>query len=89
MTKIEWVNKPVDRNFRAVLFDFDGTLSLIREGWQSIMYSYFTEVLAEVATDMSRDQVWDHVREFVDRLTGEQTIYQCINFAEEKLINGV
>lgn len=89
MTRIEWVNKPINRNFQAVLFDFDGTLSLIREGWQSIMYSYFTEVLAEVATDMSRDQVWDHVREFVDRLTGEQTIYQCIYLAEEMRRYGV
>ncbi|NLM41902.1 MAG: HAD family hydrolase [Firmicutes bacterium] len=83
------MNKPINRNFQAVLFDFDGTLSLIREGWQLIMYSYFTEVLAEVATDMSRAEVWDHVREFVDRLTGEQTIYQCIYLAEEMRRYGV
>jgi len=89
VTRIEWVNKPINRNFQAVLFDFDGTLSLIREGWQLIMYSYFTEVLAEVATDMSRAEVWDHVREFVDRLTGEQTIYQCIYLAEEMRRYGV
>lgn len=28
------------RSFRYAVFDFDGTLSLIREGWQGIMIPY-------------------------------------------------
>ena len=33
------------RKFKAALFDFDGTLSLIREGWQGVMIPYFCEEL--------------------------------------------
>ena len=32
---------------KAVIFDFDGTLSLIREGWQKIMKGYFFEELSK------------------------------------------
>ena len=31
--------------FRSALFDFDGTISLIRQGWQQVMTPYFTQVL--------------------------------------------
>ena len=31
--------------YRAVLFDFDGTLSLIREGWDRIMVPMMVEAL--------------------------------------------
>ena len=31
----------------AVLFDFDGTISLVREGWQQIMTPYFADELKE------------------------------------------
>lgn len=82
MAYLEWINSDVRRDFQAVLFDFDGTLSLIREGWQPIMYTYFTEVLAEV-WDESPHVIYKQVREFVDLLTGKQTIYQCIHLAEE------
>lgn len=41
MKQIEWINSNLKRNYQAVLFDFDGTISLIREGWQPIMYSRF------------------------------------------------
>ena len=34
------------RSFRYAVFDFDGTLSLIREGWQGIMIPYFADELA-------------------------------------------
>ena len=34
------------REFRYAVFDFDGTLSLIREGWQGIMIPYFASELA-------------------------------------------
>ena len=31
--------------FRYAVLDFDGTLSLIRQGWQEIMTPYFTDEL--------------------------------------------
>ncbi|MCX6064519.1 MAG: hypothetical protein NT121_02015 [Chloroflexi bacterium] len=32
-------------NFKFALFDFDGTISLIREGWQKIMIPMMVELL--------------------------------------------
>jgi serine/threonine-protein kinase len=36
--------------FRSVLFDFDGTLSLIREGWPQVMVPMMVSVLRETGT---------------------------------------
>ena len=36
--------------FRSVLFDFDGTLSLIREGWPQVMIPMMVEVLRQTGT---------------------------------------
>jgi phosphoglycolate phosphatase len=70
-------------HFRAGLFDFDGTISLIREGWQNVMVPYFTSVLLAAPRAGDEEQVKHLVTEFVDELTGKQTIYQCIRLAEE------
>ena len=44
---IEIINQHIERGrYRAVLFDFDGTLSLIREGWQGIMIPMMVDMLA-------------------------------------------
>ena len=67
-----------DYHIRYAMFDFDGTISLIRQGWQDIMIPYFMEVLRETGTTESDQEIHDCVQEFVDRLTGKQTIYQCM-----------
>ena len=69
--------------FRYVLFDFDGTLSLIREGWQEIMIPYFIEVLSQTPKAEDYKSIEEIVTTFVDRLTGKQTIFQCIQLDEE------
>ena len=73
------------RQFKFALFDFDGTLSLIREGWQQIMIPYFCEEVAATPGGANADpeEIKRTVTEFVDMLTGKQTIYQCIRLAEE------
>ncbi len=78
---------PVDfipGHIRFAVFDFDGTLSLLRAGWQEIMESYFTEVLiaADAATTLEVHAVT--AREFITRLTGRQTIYQALEL--ERLV---
>lgn len=84
---IEVIRRPeTGRKFRAALFDFDGTLSLIREGWQAIMVPYFCEVLNQY--DSNAQEVERVVHDFVDRITGKQTIYQCIQLAEEVKVRG-
>jgi phosphoglycolate phosphatase-like HAD superfamily hydrolase len=70
-------------NARAVLFDFDGTLSLIRTGWMQVMVPMMIEVLAATGSGESEGQLREVVEGFVWRLTGKETIYQMIALAEE------
>src|SRR2546421_5999786 len=69
--------------FRSVLFDFDGTLSLIREGWPQVMIPMMVEALRETSTAESDDDLHAVVEDFVMRLNGRQTIYQMIQLADE------
>src|SRR5260370_40151145 len=69
--------------FRSVLFDFDGTLSLIREGWPQVMIPMMVEALNETGTSEDERALTAHVEDFVMRLNGRQTIYQMIQLAEE------
>jgi len=70
------------RNARVVIFDFDGTLSLIRSGWMDVMVPMMVEILADLKTGETDDQLRDVVEDFVWRLTGKETIYQMIALAE-------
>ena len=69
--------------FRHVLFDFDGTLSLIREGWPDVMVGMMTEELLATGTREPAERIALLCRGFVAELTGKQTIYQMIRLAEE------
>ena len=81
---IERVADRISRGrFRSVLFDFDGTLSLIREGWREIMIPMMVEILAGLRTGEAETDLIAIVSEFVDRLTGQQTIYQMIQLCKE------
>lgn len=68
-------------NIQHVLFDFDGTLSLIRQGWPEIMIPMFQEMLPR-QTGESEKQRWQLLEDDVMRLTGKQTIYQMMQFAD-------
>ncbi len=64
-----------------VLFDFDGTLSLIRQGWPEVMIGMFAGLLPPIAgeTDEMRQQL---CHDDIMRVNGKQTIYQMIQLAE-------
>ena len=64
-----------------VLLDFDGTLSLIREGWPEVMLPMFVEILPRLPgeTEAARGRL---LLEDIMRLNGKQTIYQMIQLAE-------
>lgn len=68
---------------RVVLFDFDGTISLIRSGWVDVMVPMMVEILGELNTGESEAELTAVVEEFVSRLTGKQTIYQMMALADE------
>src|SRR5579864_9131987 len=66
---------------RAALFDFDGTLSLIRSGWIDVMVPMMVEILVDLKTGESENELRAIVDDFVWRLTGKETIYQMMEFA--------
>src|SRR6185295_3534327 len=64
-----------------VLFDFYGTLSLIRQGWPEVMVTMFVEMLPALpgeSPDARARLCFDDIM----RLNGKQTIYQMIQLAE-------
>lgn len=83
-TNIELHNTIQTGNIKHVVFDFDGTISLIRDGWQNVMVPMMVEFLqSETDTNETHEELEAIVVEFVDRLTGKQTIYQIMQLCEE------
>ena len=81
---IEIIHPDIQRgNIQSALFDFDGTISLIREGWQSIMIPMMVELLQQTPLSEEKTIIERVVNEFVTRLTGKQTIYQMIQLCTE------
>ena len=68
---------------KVVLFDFDGTLSLIRSGWMGVMVPMMVEILAACKSGESEDELRAVVEDYVWRLTGQETVYQMITLADE------
>lgn len=73
---------------RFALFDFDGTISLIREGWQGIMIPMMVEILEKTPNHEEHSIIEKVVTEFVTQLTGKQTIYQMMQLCDEVALRG-
>jgi len=58
---------------RAAVFDFDGTLSTLRCGWESVMAPLMEEIIAD---GPATEDVRTRVRDYIDASTGIQTILQ-------------
>ena len=69
---------------RVVLFDFDGTLSLIRSGWMDIMLDMMMETLGPLGALSNTDpkMLRNAAEEYVARLTGQDTVYQMAAFVD-------
>lgn len=63
-----------------VLFDFDGTLSLIRQGWPEVMVPMFVEALPRLSGEADAE-IEQMVLDDIMRLNGKQTIYQMMQLA--------
>ena len=59
---------------RAVVFDFDGTISTLRHGWETVMEPMMLEMIA--GKHPVTDAVVAEVRAYIDESTGVQTIHQ-------------
>src|SRR5689334_3586077 len=73
---------------RVALFDFDGSLSLIRTGWMQVMIPMMVEILAELKSGETDDQLRAIVEDYVWRLTGLETVYQMIELANHVKLRG-
>jgi phosphoglycolate phosphatase-like HAD superfamily hydrolase len=69
--------------FRAAVFDFDGTLSLLRDGWQSVMTGTMLAELRQIAPGESEARLAAIVEEIVIGLNGRPTIVQMQALAAE------
>ena len=76
------------KNARIAIFDFDGTVSLIRSGWMDVMAPMMVEILLDLKTGESEEELRRVVEDFIWRLTGEQTVYQMIEFARQIRMRG-
>lgn len=68
---------------RHALFDFDGTISLLRQGWQQVMVPLMVEVLLQTPECEPEDELERYVQELVKVTTGKQTIFQMMQLADE------
>lgn len=82
-TSIEIV-RPVTRapRLRMGLLDFDGTLSLIRAGWQDVMAARMVADLLALETGESAEALRAEIIAMIDRTTGQPTAQQMDAFRE-------
>jgi rfaE bifunctional protein kinase chain/domain len=71
---------PTDLAIKHCIFDHDGTLSVLREGWERIMEPMMMRAILGKHFDTADKSVYERVqrmsREFIDRTTGIQTLVQ-------------
>ncbi|MCX6142047.1 MAG: PfkB family carbohydrate kinase, partial [Ignavibacteriales bacterium] len=80
-TEIEVVSTlPGHRWFTHVIFDHDGTLSTLRQGWESIMEPMMVNAILGTIEREANEALHAHVvasvRDFIDKTTGMQTLAQ-------------
>ncbi|MBX3176776.1 MAG: HAD family hydrolase [Candidatus Hydrogenedentes bacterium] len=79
-TQIEIINEFERGRIKYGLFDFDGTISILREGWQDIMHPVCVEMICGATTPTP--EIEHEVREMIDETTGIQTILQMERLVE-------
>ncbi len=71
---------------KTVLFDFDGTISTLRFGWEKIMEPLMLEMIA--GNTEPDDALIAEVAEYIDQSTGIQTYYQMKWLSEAVVRHG-
>ncbi|MCK5736820.1 MAG: HAD family hydrolase, partial [Spirochaetaceae bacterium] len=92
-TEIEIIEPNLaSRNFRYALFDHDGTISTLREGWEKIMEPMMVEaILGKKRTGIdenSYNRVLNQVSQYIEKTTGVQTINQMMGLVKIVQDNG-
>ena len=75
---------PAGTRFTHAVFDFDGTLSTLRQGWEGIMEPMMVRVIlgGKEADAALTESVTLAVRDYIDRTTGIQTLVQMQGLAD-------
>ena len=62
----------------TVLFDFDGTLSTLRAGWEEVMFPFMKQSIIGGAnlTTVEEAALDQEIIDYIDESTGIQTVYQ-------------
>ncbi len=79
-TQIEIINEVERGKIKYGLFDFDGTISILREGWQDIMHPVCVEMICGNTAPTA--EIDAEVRTMIDETTGIQTILQMERLVE-------
>lgn len=80
-SEIEIINKfPADFNIKYAIFDNDGTVSTLREGWEQIMQPMMIKAILgdryKEAAELLVKKVQSAVSQLIDKTTGIQTLKQ-------------
>ncbi len=80
-TEIEIINEwKQPLNIKHAIFDHDGTISTLREGWEHIMQPMMMKAILgkqfQVADEALYHKVYSRVVDFIDKTTGIQTLVQ-------------
>jgi bifunctional ADP-heptose synthase (sugar kinase/adenylyltransferase)/phosphoglycolate phosphatase-like HAD superfamily hydrolase len=71
---------PQQRRFSHVIFDHDGTLSTLRQGWEAIMEPVMVQAILGTSEWGADEALHDHViaavRDYINKTTGIQTLVQ-------------
>ena len=79
-TEIEVIRERPAKNIRHAIFDHDGTLSTLRQGWEKIMEPMMLQAILGERLNSTPANVFHlietEVRAFIDKTTGIQTLAQ-------------
>ena len=86
-SEVEIVNQWKSQfNIRHAIFDHDGTISTLREGWELIMAPMMVRAVLgdryQHADEALLQKICSRVNEFIDRTTGIQTLVQMRGLVE-------
>ncbi len=88
-TRVEVCEKGIlerSHPLKYVVFDHDGTLSILRAGWEQVMEECMVGVITgrqkEIQQSRTGQKVKDRVREYIERSTGVQTLIQMKTLVE-------
>ena len=74
---------PNSARVRHALFDFDGTLSRIREGWQEVMSEVMVGALSALPRAHKPPDLSHYVADFIRQTTGQATILQMVQLSHD------